>query len=200
MQCELYPKGVNEHVTYNRRVLSMTKIKKLTSPFTKDKLKNLKAGDEIYLTGIIYTARDAAHKKLCELLNKRKSLPFPLKEQILYYCGPTPAPPGKPIGSCGPTTSHRMDPFTPLLLKNGLSGMIGKGSRSNYAREAIKKSKAVYFLALGGCGALLAKKVKKSTLIAYPELGPEAIYELKVERFPLIVGIDSKGRSVYAEK
>ena len=178
----------------------MPKIKKITAPFTKDKFKNLKAGDEVYLTGAIYTARDAAHKKICELLNKRRSLPFSLREQILYYCGPAPAPPGKPIGSCGPTTSHRMDSFTPLLLRKGLSGMIGKGSRSNQAREAIKKNKAIYFLALGGCGALLAKKVKKSTLIAYPELGPEAIYELKVEEFPLIVGIDSKGRSIYAAK
>jgi len=163
----------------------------------KFKIQNLKAGDELFYTGIIYTARDQAHKSLTEAIKKGEKLPFDLKDQIIYYCGPTKTPKGKIIGSCGPTTSSRMDEFTPLLLKGGLKGMIGKGNRSQEVINTIKKYKAIYFLTYSGCGALLSKFVEKAELIAFEDLGPEAIYRLEVKDFPLIVGIDSKGRSVY---
>ena len=162
-------------------------------------MKELRAGDEIVYSGKLYTARDQAHKRLAEALRKGKELPIDLKGRILYYCGPTKTPKGKIIGSCGPTTSSRMDAFTPLLLKAGLKGMIGKGNRSQEVIGAIKKYKAVYYLTYAGCGALLAKYVKKNRLLAYPELGPEAIYELEVKDFPLIVAIDARGRSIYKE-
>lgn len=161
------------------------------------KFSDLKAGEQLCLTGVIYTARDQAHKRLVEAIKKHRKLPIDLKGAIIYYCGPARTPKGKVIGSCGPTTSSRMDAFTPALLKAGLKGMIGKGARSPEAAAAIKKYKAVYFLALAGCGALLAKYVKKATPVAYPELGPEAIYKLEVKDFPLIVGIDSKGKDIY---
>lgn len=170
---------------------------KLKTPLTKDNLKNLKCGQEVLLTGTIYTARDQAHKRLINEISKRKIL---IKNQIIYYCGPTNARKGKPIGSAGPTTSSRMDEFTPRLLSAGLLAMIGKGDRSNKVRQAIKKHKTVYFLAPAGCGALLSKKIKSKRLIAYKDLGPEAIYELRVKDFPLIVGIDAMGRSIYAKK
>lgn len=160
-------------------------------------LRELCAGEEILLTGKIYTARDQAHKRLIEIIKKGKKLPFDIKGRIIYYCGPTNTPKGKPIGSCGPTTSSRMDEFTPLLLKYGLEATIGKGRRSKEVIAAIKKFKAVYFITYAGCGALLAKHVKSKKLISYKNLGPEAIYELKVIDFPLIVAIDAKGRSIY---
>lgn len=160
---------------------------------SKKVIDQLKAGDEILLTGTIYTARDQAHKRLVET----RKLSFSLRDQIIYYCGPTNTPKGKVIGSCGPTTSSRMDKFTPQLLKLGLKGMIGKGERSKEVINAIKKHKAVYFLAPAGCGALLAKKVKSAKIIAYKDLGPEAIRKLEVKDFPLIVGIDSKGGNIY---
>jgi len=160
-------------------------------------MQNLKAGDRVFLNGIIYTARDQAHKRLVELIKKGKRLPFDLKGAVIYYCGPTKTPKGKIIGSCGPTTSSRMDEFTPLLLKRGLKGMIGKGKRSKEVIAAIKKYKAVYFLTYAGCGALLSKYVKKVVPIAYKDLGPEAILKLEVKDFPLIVGIDFQGRSIY---
>ncbi|MFH1199097.1 MAG: FumA C-terminus/TtdB family hydratase beta subunit [Candidatus Omnitrophota bacterium] len=163
-------------------------------------IKNLKAGDKFLLSGVIYTARDQAHKRLVEAIKKGGRLPIDLKNQILYYCGPTKTPKGKIIGSCGPTTSSRMDKFTPALLKAGLKGMIGKGSRSEEVAKAIKKYRAVYFLTYAGCGALLSKYVKKVAPIAYKELGPEAIYKLEVKDFTLIVGIDSRGRSIYDKK
>jgi len=161
------------------------------------KMRNLRAGDKILYTGKLYTARDQAHKRLVDAIKKDKKLPIDLKSAVIYYCGPTNTPKDKVIGSCGPTTSSRMDSFTPLLLKNGLKAMIGKGGRSKDVIAALKKYRAVYFLTYAGCGALLANYVKNKKLICYPDLGPEAIYELTVKDFPLIVGIDSKGRSIY---
>ena len=172
-------------------------MKKIKLPLEKSVIRNLKAGQALLLSGTIYTARDAAHKALAELLKKKKRLPIPLRNEIIYYTGPTPAPPGKPIGSCGPTTSSRMDCFTVPLLKKGLKGMIGKGNRSKEVQHAIKKFKAVYFTATGGAGALLSRKIKKMKLVSFAELGPEAIYELSVENFPVIVAIDSRGRNIY---
>ncbi|MDD5166608.1 MAG: FumA C-terminus/TtdB family hydratase beta subunit [Candidatus Omnitrophica bacterium] len=166
----------------------------------KRQIDVLRSGDEIRLSGVIYTARDQAHKRLVEAIKKRKKLPFKLEGAIIYYCGPTAAPKGKAIGSCGPTTSRRMDEFTPLLLKAGLKGMIGKGNRSKEVISAIKKYKAVYFLAYAGCGALISKYVKKAVPVAYRDLGPEAILKLEVKNFPLIVGIDSRGRNIYGQK
>ena len=151
------------------------------------------------MSATLYIARDQAHKRLVEAIKKGKRLPFDMRGAIIYYCGPTKTPKGKIIGSCGPTTSSRMDAFTPLLLRAGLKGMIGKGSRSKEVVAAIKKYKAVYFLTYAGCGALLSKCVRKVTPVAYPELGPEAILKLEVKDFPLIVGIDSRGRSIYDE-
>lgn len=167
--------------------------KKIAKPM----LSNLKAGEIIYFTGIIYTARDQAHQRLTKAVKNRMKLPINLKGAMIYYCGPTATPKGKVIGSCGPTTSSRMDEFTPILLREGVAGMIGKGSRSQEVIEAIKKNKAVYFLTYAGCGALLAKYVKSKKLVAYADLGPEAIYQLEVKDLPLIVGIDSRGKSLY---
>lgn len=175
-------------------------MKKLNAPFSRNEIEKLRAGDEALLSGIIYTARDQAHKRLTEAIRKRRKLPFDLKGAIIYYCGPAAAPKGKAIGSCGPTTSRRMDAFTPELLKAGLKGAIGKGSRSAQVAEAIKKYKGVYFLTYAGCGALLTKYVKKARPIAYKDLGPEAIYALEVKDFPLIVGIDTQGGNIYGKK
>ncbi|HTZ11095.1 MAG TPA: FumA C-terminus/TtdB family hydratase beta subunit [Candidatus Margulisiibacteriota bacterium] len=161
------------------------------------KIERLKAGEEIKFSGILYTARDQAHKRLVEALKNGKKLPINLKEAFIYYCGPTKSRPGKAIGSCGPTTSARMDKFTPELLKHGLSAMIGKGARSQEVVKAIKRCRGVYFLTLAGCGALLSKYIRRISLAAYKDLGPEAIYRLEVKDFPLIVGVDSRGRSVY---
>jgi fumarate hydratase subunit beta len=169
----------------------------LKTPLTKDTLARLKSGDEVMLSGTVFTARDAAHKRLHELLKKGKRLPINFKDAAIYYCGPTPASKRRPIGSCGPTTSSRMDAFTPQLLSLGLGAMIGKGNRSDEVRRAIKKHGAVYFLATGGIGALLAMKVRSAKAILFKELGPEAIHKLEVKDFPLIVGIDAKGRNVY---
>jgi fumarate hydratase subunit beta len=163
------------------------------------KIQNLKAGEKIAFSGILYTARDQAHKRLAEAIKNKKALPINLKGAFIYYCGPTKTPKGKIIGSCGPTTSSRMDEFTPQLLKAGVMGMIGKGSRSLEVVKAIKKYKAVYFLTYAGCGALLAKYVKKATPLVYKDLGPEAIYKLEVKNFPLIVGIDARGNNIYAQ-
>jgi fumarate hydratase subunit beta len=170
----------------------------ITTPFSAPVIASLNAGDEVALSGVIFTARDAAHKRLCALLAQNQPLPLDLKNQALYYVGPAPAPPGKPIGSAGPTTSARMDPYTPALLAStGLAAMIGKGERSPAVVEAMVTYKAVYFAAIGGAGALIAQCIKKSAVVCYPELGPEAIYKLEVEKFPLIVAIDSRGNSLY---
>ena len=169
----------------------------LETPLTLTKVRKLRVGDEVLLNGIIYTARDQAHKRFKEaLLNKRK-LPFSFNKQAVYYCAPTPTLPGKIIGSCGPTTSSRMDRFTPLLLKKGLKGMLGKGRRSEEVIRAIKKYKAIYFVTLGGCGALLSTFVKRKELIAYPELGGEAVYRLDVVDFPAIVAVDCYGKYIW---
>lgn len=172
---------------------------KIQTPLTKEIIKNLKVGDEVYLSGVIFTARDAAHQKLVDMIKKGKHIPINLKGQVIYYAGPTSPPPKKVIGSCGPTTSSRMDDFTLPLLRLGLNGMIGKGDRSEEVRRGIKKYGCVYFLATGGIGALLSTKIKKAKPILFKELGPEAIHKLEVKDFPLIVGIDSKGRDIYAK-
>lgn len=170
----------------------------LTTPLKPKDIRQLCAGDEILLSGIIYTARDQAHKKIAGLIRKGKKVPLELKNQIIYYCGPTPAPAGRVIGSCGPTTSARMDTFLAPLLKKGMLAMIGKGRRGEQARKLIKRYRAIYFLAPAGCGALLAERVVSRRLVAFREFGPEAVYRLEVDRFPLIVGIDSRGRDIYA--
>lgn len=172
-------------------------MKYLTAPLTDEVIVDLRAGDEVSLNGVIYTARDAAHKKLIELINQRAPLPFPLGGQVIYYVGPTPAPPGKVIGAAGPTTSSRLDPYMETLLKAGLKGMIGKGKRGREAIDAIRKYRAVYFVAIGGAGALLSKCIYEAKLIAYPELGPEAIYRLKVRDLPIFVGNDIYGNDLY---
>jgi len=160
-------------------------------------LRKLRIGDKVLLSGVIYTARDQAHKKIVEALKKRKKLPVELKGRIIYYCGPTKTPKGRIIGSCGPTTSRRMDLFAPELLKAGLIGMIGKGDRSPEVKTAIKKYRGVYFVTYAGCGALLSQYVKNAKPVAYRKLGPEAIYRLEVKDFPLIVAIDSLGNNIY---
>lgn len=173
---------------------------RISTPLTKEIIRTLKCGQEVLLTGHIYTARDQAHKGLVEDIKKNRELPFDLRNQIIYYCGPTKTPKGRVIGSCGPTTSSRMDKFTPQLLKRGLKAMIGKGVRSQEVIKAIKKSQAVYFLAPAGCGALLAQKVRKARVVAYASLGPEAIRRLDVKDFPLIVAVDYKGGNIYDTK
>lgn len=170
---------------------------RLQTPLDLSVLQSLKAGDEVLLSGVIFTARDQAHKKLLPLLQKNARLPLEIRDQIIYYCGPTRRRPGEAIGSCGPTTSRRMDEMTVPFLKNGLKGMIGKGRRSEEVRRAIRKYRAVYFLATGGAGALLSKKVKSSKTVCFPELGPEAVLRLVVKDFPLIVGIDSRGTDIF---
>lgn len=165
----------------------------ITTPLTDEAAKVLHAGDDIRITGVIYTARDAAHKKLCELLDAGQPLPIDLRNQIIYYTGPTPAPPGHPIGSCGPTTSYRMDRYTPALLALGLRAVIGKGRRSQEVIDALKANTAVYFAAEGGCGALLANYVKTCEVVAFPQLGTEAIHRLEVENFPVSVFCDCRG-------
>jgi fumarate hydratase subunit beta len=172
-------------------------MKRINTPITNEDLKELKAGDSVLLSGYIYTARDAAHKRLVELLRQGRPLPFEVEGQTIYYVGPTPAREGKPIGSAGPTTSYRMDAYTPELLKKGLKGMIGKGKRSKEVMEAMKKHGAVYFAAIGGAAALNAKCVKTSELVAYEDLGAEAINKLLVEDLPLVVVIDSEGGNYY---
>lgn len=173
-------------------------IKKLQTPFTVADARELRAGDEVRLTGTIWTGRDAAHKKLVALLESGAELPVDLKDQIIYFVGPCPAPPGRPIGSAGPTTSGRMDAYSPILIARcGLTGMIGKGGRSQAVIDAMKLHGAVYFGATGGAGALIAKKIKSCEVIAFPELGTEAIHKLYVEDFPLVVAIDAEGNSLY---
>ena len=165
-------------------------------PLTPEIIRSLNTGDEILLNGYLYTARDQTHIRLLKDI-RRKKLPFDLHGQTFYYAGPTPAPFGKIVGSCGPTTSGRMDAFTPALLKAGVKGMIGKGRRSEEVRQAIKRYKAVYFLTIAGAGAYLSKKILEAKPVLYKDLGTEAVYRLRIKDFPAIVGIDSKGRSLY---
>ena len=169
----------------------------LTVPAAESELSELNAGDYVYITGTIYTARDAAHKRMYDSLMAGEEIPMELKDNFNYYLGPTPARPGEVIGSAGPTTSSRMDKYTPLLLDKGLKGMIGKGKRNAAVHEAIIKNKAVYFAAIGGAGALLSKCIKEAEVIAYDDLGTEAIRKLRVENLPVIVIIDSKGNDLY---
>lgn len=182
---------------YKKGSESMDHIKKITTPLLGEEIKNLKAGDRVAISGIIYTGRDAAHKNLVNAHKEGQQLPVDLKDQIIYYVGPCPAKPGQVIGSCGPTTSGRMDAYTPTMLKLGLKGMIGKGPRSKEVIEMIKHRGAVYFAAIGGAAAKISCSVKKAEVVAYPELGPEAVYRLEVEDFPCIVAIDTQGNNLY---
>ncbi len=170
----------------------------LETPLDPGVLAGLAAGENVLLTGAIYTARDAAHKRMVEGMERGEGLPFEAQGQVIYYVGPCPARPGVPIGSAGPTTSYRMDPYTPQLLAAGIRGLVGKGPRSAAVVEALRRHGAVYFLALGGAGALLSRCVKRAEVVAYPDLGTEAVRRLWVEGFPLIVGVDTHGQDAYA--
>ncbi|EJF07178.1 fumarate hydro-lyase, beta subunit FumB [Thiovulum sp. ES] len=175
----------------------MSKTYNMTPPLSLEDVKKLKAGDIVNLTGTIYTARDAAHKRLVDLLADGKELPFDVNGAIIYFVGPTPPKPGEPIGSAGPTTSYRMDSYSPTLIEKGLRGMIGKGRRNQEVKDACSTHGAIYFGATGGAGALLGKRIKSSEVIAYPELGPEAIRKIEVENFPVTVINDSYGADLY---
>jgi len=177
----------------------MTEPIRLKTPLTDKDVEGLKIGDRVLINGVIFTGRDAAHKRLSDLLREGKELPFDIRGQIIYYVGPTPAKPGQVFGSAGPTTSYRMDAYAPALIEKGLKGMIGKGMRSDAVKEAMKKHQAVYFAATGGAGALLAKKVKRAEVVAYEDLGPEAIRRLEVEDLPVIVINDVRGNDLYIE-
>ena len=179
-------------VFYQRGIFMEIKI---TTPITEATRKSLKAGDSVLISGVIYTARDAAHERMFK--NKENGFPFDLKDQVIYYAGPCPAKPGEVIGSCGPTTSGRMDAYTPLLLDNGLGAMIGKGARDEAVVDAMKRNNCVYFGAIGGAGALIAGTIKKADVIAYDDLGTEAIRRLEVEDFPAVVLIDCDGNNLY---
>lgn len=172
---------------------------KLTTPITKDKLATLKAGDLIEITGTIYTGRDAAHKRMNEMLDRGEELPFDIKDSVIYYVGPTPTAPGHIFGSAGPTTSMRMDAYAPRLYDLGLSVSIGKGYRTAVVTEAIQRNHAAYMVAIGGAGALLSQCIKKAEIVAFEDLGPEAVYRLEVVDFPVTLAIDSEGRNLYEE-
>ena len=172
-------------------------MKRITLPMTKEQRESLRAGDSVLLSGTIYTARDCAHKRIFALLDEEKELPFPLQDAFIYYAGPCPAPEGKACGSCGPTTSARMNSFAPRLLDLGLSGMIGKGEMSEDVRAALKRNKGVYFAAIGGAGATYGNAVKRAECVAFPDLLSEAVHKMEVEEFPLVVAIDSEGGSIY---
>ncbi|MDP4160459.1 MAG: Fe-S-containing hydro-lyase [Bacillota bacterium] len=175
----------------------MSEVIRIETPLTQEKLKGLKAGDNVLISGVIYTGRDAAHKKMVEAMEGGLDLPFELKDQVIFFVGPSPAKEGQVIGSAGPTTSGRMDAYSPTLIANGLTGMIGKGLRSPEVIEAMKKHGAVYFGAIGGAGALIAKRIVSAEVIAYPELGTEAVRRLVVEDFPVMVIIDHEGNNLY---
>lgn len=171
--------------------------KRIIAPLDDTVIKNLHAGDSVFLSGVIITGRDAAHKKMVDLINSGKDLPFNIQGEVIYYVGPTPAPPGRPIGAAGPTTSYRMDQYAPLLIERGLKGMIGKGRRSEDVKQAMEKWGAIYFAAIGGTGALMSRCVKEAKIIAWDELGPEAVRRLVVEDMPLIVATDIYGDDLY---
>ena len=177
----------------------MAEPKKIITPLTDDTVEDLRIGDSVLISGVIYTGRDSAHKRLVEALDRGEELPVDFQGQIIYYAGPAPAKPGKPIGSVGPTTSYRMDPYAPRLIEKGLKGMIGKGNRAAEVIDAIQKHKAVYFGAIGGAAALMAKAVKTAEVVAYEDLGPEAIRRLEVEDFPAVVVNDCQGGDLYTE-
>ena len=175
-------------------------MKNIITPLTDEVVRSLKAGDEVAISGVVYTARDAAHKRLCELVEQGKKLPISIEGQIFYFAGPTPAQPGKVIGSAGPTTSARMDNFSPILLAAGLKGMIGKGYRGDAVRDSLKKNCAVHFAALGGAGALLSQYIISSEVVVYEDLGTEAIRKLELKGFPAIVAYDCYGNTVFKKK
>jgi fumarate hydratase subunit beta len=177
----------------------MTEIIKIKTPLTDEVVSKLKSGDSVLITGVMYTGRDAAHKRMIDALNKGEKLPFDIQGQIIYYVGPSPAKPGKPIGSAGPTTSYRMDAYAPTLIKLGLKGMIGKGWRAKEVIDACIKYKAIYFGATGGAGALIARAIKKADVIAYDDLGPEAVRRIEVVDFPAIVINDAFGNDLYVK-
>lgn len=177
----------------------MDEIYHLETPLDIQDIEPLRAGDRVTLSGVLYTARDAAHRRLLELVEQGAALPIPIEGQVIYYVGPSPAPPGRVIGAAGPTTSYRMDPYAPTLLEMGLKGMIGKGKRSQEVVEAMVRYKAVYMAAIGGAGALMAQAVKAVRVVAYEDLGPEAIRELKVERLPVVVVNDTQGNDLYIQ-
>lgn len=174
-------------------------MKTLKPPVTREEIEALEIGDKVLISGTIYTGRDAAHKRLVDLLDGNQPLPFEVEGAIIFYVGPTPSPPGRPIGAAGPTTSYRMDAYAPRLIEKGLRGMIGKGPRSADVKEAMKKYGAVYLAATGGAGALMAQAVKKAEVIAFDDLGPEAVRRLDVEDFPVIVINDVRGNDLYTE-
>ena len=175
----------------------MSKTYNLTTQLTEEKTRMLKAGDIVYLSGVLFTARDAAHKRLVDLIEAGKELPFDLEGSVIYFVGPTPPKPGDPIGSAGPTTSYRMDSYSPIMLKHGSKGMIGKGKRDQKVKDACKEFGGIYFGATGGAGALLGKQIKSAEVIAYPELGPEAVRRIEVENFPVTVINDTYGADLY---
>ena len=183
----------------NCEALMSEQSKRITAPFSDETARSLKAGDRVLISGVIIAARDAAHKRLVETLDKGEKLPVDLKGAVVYYVGPSPAKPGQPIGSAGPTTSGRMDAYTPRLIKEGLKGMIGKGYRKPEVVEAMKQYTVPYMAAVGGAGALIAKSIKKYTVLAYEELGPEAVAAMEVEDFPAIVVIDCEGNDYYQQ-
>lgn len=172
-------------------------MKEIRTPLTAEVIDTLEAGDEVALTGTIYTARDVVHQRLCTLLDAGEPLPIPLEGSLVYFAGPTPTPPGRPVGSAGPTTSSRMDAFSPKLIRHGLAGMIGKGDRSQDVIDAMRACGAVYFAALGGAGALIAQCITASEVVAYEDLGPEAIHRMEVQALPLVVAIDRRGNDLY---
>jgi fumarate hydratase subunit beta len=177
----------------------MPEVKRISTPLSDDVIKGLRSGDNVLISGVIYTGRDLAHKRLVDLLDEGKDLPVDLRGQIMYYVGPAPAKPGYPIGPAGPTTSYRMDPYTPSMLEYGLKGMIGKGNRGDSVKESICKNCAVYFAAIGGAAALIAKSIKEAEIVAYKDLGPEALRRLVVEDFPVVVINDCHGNDLYVE-
>ncbi len=172
---------------------------RLTTPLSDDDVTKLRIGDKVLLSGVVYTARDAAHKRLVDLINRNEPLPMELEGQVIYYVGPSPAPPGRAIGAAGPTTSYRMDPYAPVLMARGMKAMIGKGKRAKEVVEAMVRHKAVYLAATGGAGALLGSAVKEASVIAYEELGPEAVYRLVVKDLPVVVVNDTQGNDLYVE-
>ena len=180
--------------------MSLKQAKKIITPIDKELVKELKAGDWLLLNGWVYTARDRAHKLIFELLEQKKALPFPLENQLIYYTGPSPAKPGEIIGSAGPTTSSRMDKYTPKLYELGLSATLGKGERSSEIIEAVKKFIGLYLVTIGGAGAYLSERIKQARVVAWEELGPEAVYQLYLEDFPCLVAYDSQGRDYFSEQ
>ena len=194
-------RGSFRRVDYPRKKgsLGIMAFRKITPPLTDEVVEGLRAGDKVLITGTLYAARDQAHKRMSELLERGEPLPFDIEGQIVYYVGPTPPREGMVIGSAGPTTSSRMDEFTPALLDAGLKATIGKGARSDEVKEALERFRAVYFVSVGGAGALLSKRIKKAEVVAYPELGTEAIRRLEVEEFPVIVAYDMYGGDLFKE-